>query len=170
MNYCKSRLKNTKTFQYVFPCWFLFVAKSSSNHGAHELFVQINSKKGRCCQQANNTLDSLIHSLWNLNHVFCQSPYSLWKGKYSTHWYHCCPQIVQKTHVKSIMINLLLLQEWLSCDTLHSLKINYGARVIIGSKSTMTSWSMLYHMRFEAQRQSCKPNFKFKGWWDCWWD
>jgi hypothetical protein len=104
LNYCKSRLKNIKRFQYVFPCWFLLFAKSTSNHGAHELFVQINSKKGRCCQQAKNALGSLIHSFWNLNHVFHQSPYSLWKGKYSTHWYHCCPQIVRKTHIKSIMI------------------------------------------------------------------
>jgi hypothetical protein len=75
LNYCKSRLKNTKTFQYAFPCWFLFVAKSSSNHGAHELFVQINSKKGRCCQQTKNTLGSLIHSLWNLNQ--CLSPITI---------------------------------------------------------------------------------------------
>jgi hypothetical protein len=68
------------------------------------------------------------------------------------------------------MIDVLLLQEWCSCDTLHNLKVNDGAKVIIGSKSTMTSWNMFYHMWCEAQGQSCKSNFKFKGWWYCWWD
>jgi hypothetical protein len=61
------------------------------------------------------------------------------------------------------MIDLLLPQEWCSCDTLHNLKVNDGVKVIVGSKSTMTSWSMLFHMWCEAEGRSCKFDLSFKG-------